>query len=118
MSDWVQILPLLALAVLFWFLVLRPARKRQADFQGLQESLAVGQRVMMTSGLFGEIVALSDETVDLRISSESVVTFARPAIARVESQGSADDAVADDTAHRDSGPEDLGEPGQDAPDGR
>ena len=83
MSDWVQYLPLVLLLVLFWFLVLRPARARQRSVVSLQDSLEVGQQVMLTSGLYGELVALSDETVELRVAADTVVTVARLAVARV-----------------------------------
>lgn len=83
MSDWIQYVPLLALLILFWFLVLRPARARQRSFTDLQGSLAVGQQVMLTSGLYGEVVELADDTVRLRIAPDTIVTVARPAVARV-----------------------------------
>lgn len=83
MSDWIQYVPLLALLVLFWFLVLRPARARQRSFADLQSSLAVGQQVMLSSGLYGELVELADDTARLRIAPDTIVTVARPAVARV-----------------------------------
>lgn len=82
-SDWVQFLPLLLLVVLFWFLVLRPARARQREFQSLQSRLSIGQRVMISSGIHGEIVLIADDTVDLRIAPEVVVTVARQAVAQI-----------------------------------
>ena len=83
MSDWVQFLPVLALLVLFWLLLVRPARKRQQQFADLQASLAVGQRVMTTSGIYGELVEVGDDTVGLRIAAATDITLARAAIARV-----------------------------------
>ena len=83
MSDWVQYLPLVLLLVLFWFLVLRPARNRQREFTSLQDSLEVGQQVMLTSGLYGELASLADDTVGLRIAPDTVVTVARAAVARI-----------------------------------
>ena len=83
MNDGLQYLPLLLLVVLFWFLVLRPARARQREFAALQTALAPGQQVMISSGIHGEVVSLGDATAELRIAPDVVVTVARQAIARI-----------------------------------
>ena len=83
MSDWVQFLPLVLLAILFWFLVLRPARARQREFVGLQQQIEPGLKVMLASGIHGEIVSVGDDTIELRIAPQTVVTVARQAVGRV-----------------------------------
>lgn len=83
MSDWVQFLPLLLLAILFWLLVLRPARSRQREFAGLQQQLVPGLQVMLASGIHGEIVTVADDTLELRIAPDVVVTVARQAVGRI-----------------------------------
>lgn len=84
MSDrWVQLLPILLLIIFFWFAVLRPARARQRDFAKTQNSLAPGDQVMLASGIFGGIVTVGDDTVELTIAPGTVVTVNRQAVARV-----------------------------------
>lgn len=78
-----EILPLLLLVVVFWFLILRPMRKRQQQFVATQKSVIVGSRVMLASGIFGDVISVEDETVELKISPETTVTVLRQAIARV-----------------------------------
>ncbi len=82
-NDFVQFLPLVLLAILFWLLVLRPARKRQREFSGLQSQLEPGLRVMLASGIHGEIVTAGDDTIELRIAPQVVVTVARQAVGRI-----------------------------------
>jgi preprotein translocase subunit YajC len=77
------LLPLLLIVVAFYFLVLRPARSRQKSFAQTQGELAPGHRVMIASGIFGEIVSLADETIELRIAENTVITVKREAVARV-----------------------------------
>jgi preprotein translocase subunit YajC len=72
-------IPILAL----YFLVLRPAQNRARAVQRVADSLAPGQRVMTTSGLFGTLVGVEADVVRLEISGGVVVEFARRAIARV-----------------------------------
>lgn len=75
----------LALILLaFWFLMLRPLRKRQQQFVQTQSEIVVGSQVMLASGIFGEVVTLDDTKVGLRISPETTITVLRQAIARVE----------------------------------
>lgn len=97
MSNWVQYLPLLLLAILFWFLVLRPARSRQREFAGLQAQLTPGLQVMLASGIHGELVAVGDDTIELRVAPNVVVTVARQAVGRIVEPASAD-APTDESA--------------------
>ncbi|MBC3761929.1 preprotein translocase subunit YajC [Quadrisphaera oryzae] len=72
---------LLPIALLL-FLILR-GRKQQRSVSDLQASLAVGQRVMTASGLYGTVVDVTDTTVDLEPSPGVRLTWARAAVARV-----------------------------------
>ena len=96
--------PLLMLVVIggaFWFLVLRPARQRQQQQSSLLQSLTVGQHVMTTSGLFGEVTAIAGDRVSIEVSDGVVVDFLNLAIAKVidepaaatEEAGDADETV-------------------------
>jgi preprotein translocase subunit YajC len=82
-SNWGSLIPLVLVVLAFWLLVLRPARNRQKDFMATQESLTPGSRVMLASGLFGEVVAIGDDEVQLRVAPDVVVTVARQAVAKV-----------------------------------
>ncbi len=83
MSNWVDFLPLLFLFLIFWLLIIRPARARQRDFLKTQGELAIGNRIMLASGIFGEIASIDDDALELRIAPETVVTVNRQAVARV-----------------------------------
>ena len=103
MSTWVQYLPLILVVVAFWLLVLRPARNRQKEFQATQNALAPGARVMLASGIFGELVAVTDQEVELRIAPDVVVTVARQAVAKIVEPGEVPpaDEVVDEPQDRD-----------------
>lgn len=83
MSNWVDFLPLLFLVLIFWLLIIRPARARQREFLKTQNALSVGDKIMLASGIFGEIASIGDDTLELRIAPETVVTVNRQAVARV-----------------------------------
>lgn len=69
--------------LMFWVLIVRPARKREQQQVNMVAALSPGQRVMTAGGLFGEIVEVSAHEVALEVSPGVVVRFASRAIARV-----------------------------------
>jgi preprotein translocase subunit YajC len=82
-EQWGSLLPIVVLVLAFWFLFLRPARKRQQQVQRLQSSISVGDRVMLTSGIFGRVAQLDDETLDLEVAPGVVISALRHAVAQV-----------------------------------
>lgn len=76
-------LPLGLLALVAWFLIIRPARKRQADFRATQSALEVGAKVLLSSGIYGTIEAIRDEKISLRVSDYAVIEVHRGAISQV-----------------------------------
>jgi len=95
-NDWASIIPLVILVLAFLLLVIRPARARQRGFQQLQGQLEPGQQVMLASGIFGEIVTIGDETLELRIAPETVITVNRHAVSRVVPSGEPDNETSTD----------------------
>jgi preprotein translocase subunit YajC len=83
-NDLVALLPLLAILALFWFMVVRPQQRRQKEVVRLQQSIEVGQRVMMSSGIFGTVVSLADDRARLEIAPGTQIDIARAAIAKVD----------------------------------
>ena len=83
MKDLVGILPLVLIVLVFYLLVLRPARARQRDFAETQKALSVGEKVMLASGIFGELVKVDDDVVELRVATDTVITVKRQAVAHV-----------------------------------
>ena len=72
-----------AIAVIFWLLIIRPASKRQKEAMALQRALEVGDEVVLTSGIFGTIVGLADDGVELEVAPGVVVKAVRGAVGSV-----------------------------------
>jgi preprotein translocase subunit YajC len=75
-----SLLPLLAIVVLFWLLILRPAQKRQRQTAAMQAALQPGDRIMLSSGIFGTIVRLDDDRAGIRLAEGVEVEVIRAAI--------------------------------------
>jgi preprotein translocase subunit YajC len=61
-------LPLLLIIVVFYFFMIRPQIKRQKEVRQFRESLAKGDKVVTTGGIYGKIIELKDTTVILEIA--------------------------------------------------
>jgi preprotein translocase subunit YajC len=79
-SELAQLLPLVAIAALFYLLLIRPASRRQRDVRQMQSSLSVGDNVMLTSGIYGAVRSLDDDRVRIEIAPGVVVEAARGAV--------------------------------------
>ena len=83
MNNLAGLLPLVLILLVFWFLIIRPQRRRQQQLSATQSSLGIGSEVMLTSGIFGSVVSLEDETIHLEIAPGTTVKVARQAVVRV-----------------------------------
>jgi preprotein translocase subunit YajC len=77
------LLPFLVLIVAFYFLILRPARSRQAAQAAVRSTLQPGVEAMTTSGLFGTVIAIDGDKVVLEVAPGVQVRFVAAAIAQV-----------------------------------
>lgn len=77
------LLPLLLIAVAFYFLILRPTKARQNAAREVQSKLAPGVRAMTTAGLYGTVEAVDGDDVLLEIAPGVTVRYVAAAIARV-----------------------------------
>ena len=85
MDGIVQFLPIIIMFVAMWFILIRPAQKRQKATTQMQNELKRGDRIVTIGGLHGEVDAIEDTVVFLKIDDNTRVKFERQAIGRVES---------------------------------
>ena len=85
MNNLGSLLPFVLIALVFWLLIVRPQRKRQQDLARTQAGIGPGAEVMLGSGIFGTVVSLDEETVQLEVAPGTTVKVARQAVVRVVS---------------------------------
>ncbi|MCM3720705.1 MULTISPECIES: preprotein translocase subunit YajC [Solibacillus] len=85
MEGLVQFLPIIVMFVAMWFILIRPAQKRQKATATMQNSLKRGDKVVTVGGLHGEVDAIEDTTVFLLVDGNTRLKFERQAIGRIES---------------------------------
>jgi preprotein translocase subunit YajC len=62
-------LPLLLIVVVFYFFMIRPQMKRQKEVRKFRESLAKGDKVITTGGIYGRIIEVKETSVILEIAT-------------------------------------------------
>jgi preprotein translocase subunit YajC len=76
------LIPLMLMGAVFYFLLIRPQRRRQQAQRSLIDSVSVGDEVMTIGGIYGTVREIDDESVVLEVADNVDVRFVRSAIAR------------------------------------
>jgi preprotein translocase subunit YajC len=76
--------PFVLIFVIFYFLLIRPARQRQKALQQMIEGLKRGDKVVTSGGLYGEVAAIDGAVILLKIADNVKVRVARSAISGLE----------------------------------
>jgi preprotein translocase subunit YajC len=92
-KDLAGVLPFVLIALVFYFLILRPQRRRQQALVSTQSALVPGAEVMLTSGIYGRVASLNDETIQLELSPGTQIKVARQAVVKVVGEQPGDDVV-------------------------
>jgi preprotein translocase subunit YajC len=85
-SPWLQFVPFVLVLAIFYFIILLPMRKKQQKVQTFLESLKVGDRVITTGGIYGQVTKLGGETVQLQIADKLRIEVAKASIGGYQGQ--------------------------------
>jgi preprotein translocase subunit YajC len=96
MPQYQSLIMIALLVVGFYFLILRPQKKRQQAVQKTLRELEPGTRVLLNSGLFGTITALGDRQAIIEIAPDVEITVLKAAIARSVTETDEDQAYDDE----------------------
>jgi preprotein translocase subunit YajC len=78
--DLMQFLPMVAIFVVFYFLLIRPQQKRSKEAKTMLEALQKGDEVVSAGGIVGKISKLTDAYATIEIASGVEMTIQRTAI--------------------------------------
>jgi preprotein translocase subunit YajC len=77
MNTLMQLAPMILIFVVFYFLLIRPQQQKAKDHKTMLENLKKGDSVITQGGIFGKIVALTDQVVTLEIADKVKVRVSR-----------------------------------------
>ncbi len=107
MDQYSTLILIALMVVAFYFLIMRPQRKRQQAITKTLRELTPGTRVMLGSGVFGTVIGVGSKQVVLEISPGNELTVLKQAVSRVVTEDD-EDVEADELA--DLEPDEVAEP--------
>ena len=90
----ISLVPIAAIFVIFYVLLIRPQQKQQKDHEAMIAGLKKGDKILTTGGLYGSIVGLKGEDLEVRFSETVKLTVARSAVSRLVADGAVVEAPA------------------------
>ncbi len=79
-SFLVQLVPFLLVFAIIYVLILLPMRRREKRIREFQSALKVGDKVITTSGIYGQITKVGERSVQLQIADKVRIEVAKAAI--------------------------------------
>ena len=82
-SVWGLVLYLAVVLGIIYLLIVRPNKRRMAEYKKMLDSLNVGDRVW-AAGIYGKFIKIGDTTIDVEIAKGVVVEVSKNAVVNVE----------------------------------
>ncbi len=79
----VQFLPIIAIMVIMYFLIIRPQQQKQKQADAMLKALKKGDRVLTSGGILATVVGIDDAHAVLKIADDTKVEFMKSAIVQV-----------------------------------
>ena len=85
-TPWVQFVPFAIVLAIFHFIILLPMKRKQQKVQDFLDNLKVNDKVITTSGIFGQIMRLDDQSVQLQVADKINIKVSKAAIGGYQGQ--------------------------------
>jgi preprotein translocase subunit YajC len=79
-QNWSGFLMLAMIIVVFYFFMIRPQVKRQKEMKNFRDSLAKGDKIITTGGIYGKITAINENVLSIEISKDVVIKVDKSAV--------------------------------------
>ncbi len=80
-------IPFIFIFAIFYFVIIRPARKKQKTHQDVVASLKGGERIITTGGIYGTVSRVMEDRIEITVDKNTKLQVTKPSIsAVVESQ--------------------------------
>ena len=81
----VQFLPMILIFVIFYFMLIRPQRKKDKEAQNMLKNLKVGDRICTIGGFYGTIVRIKDDVLTIECGdAKTQMKIARWAVKSID----------------------------------
>jgi preprotein translocase subunit YajC len=86
-SPLLTFLPLIAIFVIFYFLIIRPQSKKQKEHRDMVAALSSGDEVVTAGGVLGKVTAVGEQFLEVEVANNITVKVQRHTIAAVLPKG-------------------------------
>lgn len=84
MAAFQQIIPLVFMFAIFYFLLIRPQQKKAKEHKALLEAMKKGDNVITAGGVHGKVVAVENDLVTLEVSNNVNIKITKSYIAAIK----------------------------------
>jgi len=86
-----QFIPFIIVALIMYFLLIRPTQKKQKKHKQMLTQLKRGDEVWTTGGIYGIVELVEDHTINLKISENTVIKILKAQIGSPMQKAAAND---------------------------
>ena len=81
------LIPFILVFGIFYLLIILPQRKKQKKHQALVENLKPGDRLITTAGIFGTVMGIQKDRIELKIAANTKIEITKSAVGAILGQG-------------------------------
>ena len=85
-SPLLQIVPFILILAIFYFIILLPSKRKQQKVREFLENLKENDRVITTSGIYGQIARINGDKVQLQVADKVRIDVSKAAIGGYQGQ--------------------------------
>ncbi len=84
---------LVFMVAIFYFVMIRPQQRREKERKAMISAVKSGERVLLSSGILGEICSVKDKTLIVRIADQTKVEVLKTAVSQIIEKGETPEVV-------------------------
>jgi len=78
---------LVFMVAIFYFVMIRPQRRREKERKAMISAVKTGERVLLTSGIIGEVSNVKEKTLMVRIAEKTKIEVLKSAVSQIIEKG-------------------------------
>lgn len=86
-NGFIQLLPMVAIFIFFYFMIIRPQTKRNKEHRNLIDGLSVADEVIFAGGLMGVVKAIDGEYAVISLNANNHIKIQKSSVISVLPKG-------------------------------
>ena len=82
-SMWTTVIMFVAIIAIFYFLIIRPQKKRDKETKAMLDAMKKGDKIITIGGIHGTVVAVKEQTVVIKVDDNTRIEFTKSAVSTV-----------------------------------